>query len=127
MVPLTNKLKDKDKFLLRSLFKTKSTFTVSSRFCCCKICLIFFLFRFMFYAGVIKMLVVCGRVQTYVNLSLILTSSRLPNKAFKFSYIFFLKNLLQTANKMKFNCVQLDQLKKIKRTKSRLKRNIKML
>ena len=28
---------------------------------------------------------------------------------------------------MKFNCVQLDQLKKIKRTKSRLKRNIKML
>ena len=81
----------------------------------------------MFYAGVIKMLVVCGRVQKYVNLSLILISSKLPDKAFKFSYIFFLKNLLQTANKMKFNCVQLDQLKKIKRTKSRLKRNIKML
>ena len=39
----------------------------------------------------------------------------------------FLANLLQTANEMKFNYVQLDQLKKIKKTKSRLKRNIKML
>ena len=39
----------------------------------------------------------------------------------------FLKNLLQTANEMKFNYVQLDQLKKIKRTKSRFQRNIKML
>ena len=39
----------------------------------------------------------------------------------------FLTNILQTANGMKFNYVQLDQLKKIKRTKRRLKRNIKML
>ena len=39
----------------------------------------------------------------------------------------FLKNLLQTANEMKFNYVQLDQLKKIKKTKSRFQRNIKML
>ena len=39
----------------------------------------------------------------------------------------FLGNLLQTANEMKFNYVQLDQLKKIKRTKSRLKSKRKML
>ena len=39
----------------------------------------------------------------------------------------FLTNLLQTANEMKFNDVQLDHLKKIKRAKGRLKRNIKML
>ena len=39
----------------------------------------------------------------------------------------FLANLLQTANEMKFNYVPLDQLKKIKKTKSRLKRNTKML
>ena len=32
LVPLTNKLKDKDKFMLQSLFKTKSTFTVAVRF-----------------------------------------------------------------------------------------------
>ena len=36
----------------------------------------------MLYAGVIKMLVVCGRVEKYVN-CIILTSSRLPDKAFK--------------------------------------------
>ena len=46
--------------------------------CCCKICL-FFLFRFMFYAGAIKILVVCGEI---------LTSSRLPDKAFKISLHF---------------------------------------
>ena len=39
----------------------------------------------------------------------------------------FLTYLLQTANEMKFKYVQLDELKKIKRTKSRLKRNTKML
>ena len=60
-VPLTNKLKDKDKFMLQRLFKTKSTFTVASRLSC-NIRLILFLFRFLFYAGVIKMSVVCGRV-----------------------------------------------------------------
>ena len=53
LVPLTNKLKDKDKFMLQSLFKTKSTFTVTSRLFC-KICFIFFIFRFLFYAGFIK-------------------------------------------------------------------------
>ena len=79
LVPLTNKLKDKDKFMLQSLFGTKSTFTCY------------------------------------------------PTRHLKFGYILFLKNLLQTANEMKFNYVQLDQLKKIKRTKKRLKRNIKML
>ena len=31
LVPFTNKLKDKRKFMLQSLFKTKSTFTVASR------------------------------------------------------------------------------------------------
>ena len=50
-----------------------------------------------------------------------------PTRHLKFGYILFLKNLLQTANEMKFNYVQLDQLRKIKRTKKRLKRNIKML
>ena len=60
-VPLTNKLKDKDKFMLQSLFKTKSTFTVASRLSC-NIRLILFLFGFLFYTGVIKMLVVSGRV-----------------------------------------------------------------
>ena len=39
----------------------------------------------------------------------------------------FLTYLLQTANEMKFKYVQLDEFKKIKRTKSRLKRNTKML
>ena len=32
LVPLANKLKDKDKFMLQSLFKITSTFTVSLRF-----------------------------------------------------------------------------------------------
>ena len=41
-------------------------------------------------------------------------------------YISIRTNLLRTNNKYK-NYIQLDQLKKIKRTKSRLKRNIKML
>ena len=36
-----------------------------------------------------------------------------------------LTNLLQAANEIKLNYVQLDQLKNIKRTKSRLKRNMK--
>ena len=47
----------------------------------------------------------------------------------RFSYISILTNLLRTDNETKKckNCIQLDQLKKIKRTKSRLKRNIKML
>ena len=39
----------------------------------------------------------------------------------------FLTDLLQPANEMKFNYVQIDQLKKIKRAKRRLKTNIKML
>ena len=47
----------------------------------------------------------------------------------KVCYISILSNLLRTDNKTKSvkNYIQLDQLKKIKRTKSRLKRNIKML
>ena len=44
----------------------------------------------------------------------------------KFSYISILINLLGTDNKCK-NYIQLDQLKKIKRTKSRPKRNVKIL
>ena len=47
----------------------------------------------------------------------------------KFSYISILTNLLRTDNETKSvkNYIQLDQLKKIKRAKSRLKRNMKML
>ena len=49
----------------------------------------------------------------------------------KLSYISILTNLLPTDNETKsvktINYVQLDQLKKIKRKKSRLKKNIKML
>ena len=49
----------------------------------------------------------------------------------KFCYISILTNLLRTDNETKIvktiYYIQLDQLKKIKRTKSRLKGNIKML
>ena len=46
----------------------------------------------------------------------------------KFRYISTLTNLLRTDNEAKCkNYIQLDQLKKIRRTKRRLKRNIKML
>ena len=46
----------------------------------------------------------------------------------KFSYVLILANLLRTVNEMKIiKTIQLDQLNKIKRTKTRLKRNIKML
>ena len=47
----------------------------------------------------------------------------------KFGYISILTNLLRIDNETKKckNYMQLEQLKKIKRIKSRLKRNIKML
>ena len=46
----------------------------------------------------------------------------------KFRYISILTNLLRTDNEAKCkNYIQLDQLKKIRRTQRRLKRNIKML
>ena len=45
----------------------------------------------------------------------------------KFGYILFFTNLLHTTNEMKLNYAQLGQLKKIKRTKSRLEINIKIL
>ena len=49
-------------------------------------------------------------------------------KHLKFRYFSILTNILRTDNETKSvkNYIQLDQLKKIKRTKSRLKRNIKM-
>ena len=46
----------------------------------------------------------------------------------KFCYISILTNLLRTDNETKsVKTIQLDYLKNIKRTKSRLKRNIKLL
>ena len=66
----------------------------------------------MFYVGVIKMLVVCGRVYKYVNFCVILTSSKLPDKAFKI-WLHFIS--YKSSTDCQWNEIQVCTTKSIKK------------